>query len=258
MRKMTDGPLIVAASFLVGICILPAGSSAQDVAPFEVGMLFFQLNDTDGDLGIHMLVDGDPWKTVSVRDTGGRRLLKINSQSALRQQGLTELKFESAEPTFDELDPADFFGRFPEGTYTLRARGFEGEVFMSQVQISHVLPAPPENLMVSGMATPEGCDDEPIPAVGGPVVLSWDAVTGSHPDLGIAGPIEVTRYEIAVEVEEPETPVKLKLEVTLPPETSSFEVPAGFIDQGELFKFQVLVTDAGGNETSSESCFEVL
>jgi hypothetical protein len=35
------------------------------------------------------------------------------------------------------------------------------------------------------------------------------------------------------------------------------EVPAGFIDQGDEFKFQVLVTDIGGNETSSESCFEV-
>lgn len=258
MNKCIRVPLMSIAALLVVFFASSAWARAAETVPFEVGMLFFQLNDTDGDLGIHMLVDGDPWKNLTVRSPSGRRMLKIKTQSRLRDQGLTELKFESAEPTFDELEPAEFFGRFPEGIYTLHASSLEDEDFESKVRITHVLPAPPENLAVSGMTAPPGCDEDPVPAVGNPVTLSWDEVTGSHPDLGNAGPIEVTRYEVAVEVEEPEMAVQLKLEATLPPSVSSFEVPADFIAQGELFKFQVLVTDAGGNETSSESCFEVM
>jgi hypothetical protein len=37
-----------------------AKSRADEEVPFSVARLFFQLNDTDGDLGIHMVIDGDP------------------------------------------------------------------------------------------------------------------------------------------------------------------------------------------------------
>ena len=30
--------------------------------PFDEAKIFFELNNTDGDLGIHALVDGDAWK----------------------------------------------------------------------------------------------------------------------------------------------------------------------------------------------------
>ena len=44
-------------------------------------------------------------------------MLDIRLSRRLKRQGLTELFFESAEPTFDELDPDDFFDRFPEADY---------------------------------------------------------------------------------------------------------------------------------------------
>ena len=262
MNKSTRVPLFALATLLVGVCTAPAwadddSDDENDIEiPFKVGKLFFQLNDTDGDLGIHMKVDGEPWKHLMVEDPNERRMLNIRVRGRLRRQGLTELAFESAEPTFDELTPAEFFARFPEGIYEIEGRTKDGQERENEVEITHVLPAPPDNLRASGMATPEDCEEGPVPAVGSPVILSWDAVIGSHPDIGKNGAIEVTRYEVAVEIEEPEF---LKLEVDLPPHVTMLEIPAGFTAQGVgEIKFQVLVTDIGGNETSSESCFELL
>ncbi len=245
---------VAAATALFAFAATTSWADDEEETPFDVGKLFFQLNDTDGDLGIHMKLDGEPWKRVVVEDPRGRKMLNITSRGRLRKQGLTELAFESAEPQFDDLSPAEFFARFPQGIYEIEGRTLEGEERENEIRITHVLPAPPENLAVSSQAAPEDCDEGVVPEVANPVVLSWDEVTHSHPDIGRSGDINVTRYEVAVEVDE--TPYKL--EVTLPPDATSFAVPADFIALAEEFKFQVLVTDAGGNETSSESCFAVL
>lgn len=252
MINKVFAPTIFSATLLLAIPTAASLANDDNEVPFSVGKLFFQLNDTDGDLGIHMKVDGEPWKHLSIEDPRERRMLNIRARGRLRRQGLTELAFESAEPQFDELSPEKFFARFPEGIYDIEGVTLSGEERENEVLITHVLPGPPEGLAVSGLAAPDDCDEGAVPVVGNPVVLSWDPVTTSHPDLGKSGPIDVTRYELAVEIEDSE----LKLEVNLPPDVTSLEVPAGFIAQGEEFKFQVLVTDAGGNETSSESCFE--
>ena len=87
--------------------------------PFAVAEVFFELNNTDGDLGIHSSVDGEPWKKLEMEGPNGRELLEIDVRSRLRRQGLTQLFYESAEPTFDELDPDKFFRRFPPGEYEI-------------------------------------------------------------------------------------------------------------------------------------------
>ena len=93
-----------------------------------------------------------------------------------------------------------------------------------------------------------------MPAIAGPVVITWDPVTTSHPELGRSGPVEIVRYEISVEREEP---APLILTADLEPGVTSFTVPDDLLASGDEIKFQILATDAGGNETSSESCFEV-
>ena len=83
--------------------------------PYDEANLFFELNNTDGDLGIHALIDGEAWKKLKIEDPRGRKMLDIRVKGRLKRQGLTEIFFESAEPTFDELDPQDFFRRFRLG-----------------------------------------------------------------------------------------------------------------------------------------------
>ncbi len=232
-----------------------AGGDDDEEIPFSEAFIFFELNNTDGDLGIHAKIDGDAWKRLRIeRDDNDRKLLDIRVRSKLRQQGLTELFFESAEPPFDELDPEVFFARFPEGQYDVEGITLDGEELESEMEITHLLPAPPEP-SVNGQAAAEDCDAV-LPVVDGDndVVITWPAVTMSHPELGRTNePIEVLNYEIVAEIDE--TPFKVS--AILPPDANSFVIPAEIIALGDEIKFEVLVRESSYNQTAVESCFEV-
>lgn len=221
--------------------------------PFEEASLFFELNDTDGDLGLHGLIDGDEWKKLEIEDPFERSMLDIQVTGRLRRQGLTEVFFESAEPTFDELAPAQFFRRFPEGEYEISGVTLGGDELESVVVLSHVLPAPAPNLTVSGIPAAANCDAL-LPSVGAPVTIGWDPVTQSHPTIGKSGAVEVIKYQLVVEREDPSL---LVLSVDLPAEVTEFEIPSEFTELGDEFKFEVLVRSANGNQTATESCFEI-
>ena len=82
-------------------------------------------------------------------------------------------------------------------------------------------------------------------------------MTESHPELGEIDPgIDIVGYQVVVEREEP---TLLVLSVDLPPSETrmAFEVPSEFIALGEEFKFEIVVREAGGNQTAVESCFAV-
>lgn len=224
--------------------------------PFDVAEIYFELNDTDGDLGIHALIDGDEWKRLEIEDPRERKMLNIFVRGRLRRQGLTELFFESAEPTFDELAPERFFRRFPEGEYEIEGVTLEGEELESTAELTHLIPAPPSGIEVSGVEIlPDEVDcDEDIPVVDGEdgIVISWDPVTHSHLNLGRTNEfIEVVNYQVVVEEDESE----LVFSVHLPPDETAVTVPSEFIDLGDEFKFEILVREASGNQTAVESCF---
>ena len=227
----------------------------EDEIPFDEAHIFFELNHTDGDLGIHAKIDGEEWKQLSIEDLNERFMLKISVRGILRQQGLTELFFESAEPSFDELAPAEFFDRFPAGTYEVEGLTLEGDELESEIELTHVLPAPPQPT-VNDIPFVDDCDEGELPvfAVDEDVVIAWPAVTLSHPELGITGvPIDVVNYEVVVEIDE--TPWKAS--AILPPDVTEFQVPAEILALGEEIKYEVLVREASYNQTAMESCFEV-
>src|SRR5262245_1200362 len=70
-------------------------SGETQETPFDEAQLFFELNHTDGDLGIHGLIDGDAWKRLEIEDPAERKMLNIWVSGRLRRQGLTEVFFES-------------------------------------------------------------------------------------------------------------------------------------------------------------------
>lgn len=245
------------------------GHDDDDENPFDEAELFFELNNTDGDLGIHALIDGDAWKRLTIEDTKERKMLDIKVKGRLRRQGLTEIFFESAEPTFDELPPWKFFRRFPAGIYEIEGITLEGDELESEVELTHVMPAPPAPT-VNGEAMAVQCDDEEqgydATVVSAPVTIAWPAVTMSHPDplgggAGVQPPIAVNivNYEVVLEVElevdgEEFTSV---FSVVLPPNATSFTVPAEFIALGDEFKYEVLAREETFNQTAVESCFVV-
>jgi hypothetical protein len=219
------------------------------VAAFAVAEIFVELNDTDGDLGLHALIDGDPWKSLKVEGPGGQELLSMVAEGRLQDQGLTELAFESAELPFDVLAPADFFRRFPEGDYDIEGQGQGGITLRSKARLSHVLAAPPDDITLSGVPAAEDCDADPLPEVPSPVVIRWTPVTTSHPDIGSSGPVRISRYQLFVEQG------ALKFSIDLPPDVTEFEVPAGVTDRGGQFKFEIIARTSAGNNTAVESCF---
>jgi hypothetical protein len=230
---------------------LAAATSAQE---FEEADVFFELNDTDGDLGIHALIDGDAWRTLTIDNPDGRREFSLSLNSGMRRQGLTELFFESAEPSFDELGPARFLRRFPEGEYLVRGTTLGGEVFENLDEVTHLIPAAPENVEVNGRPLPEDCDAEPPLSVADPFTIRWDPVEMSHARIGITDePIEIVKYQVVLEGEDEE----LVFSFDLPPDVTEIEVPAGFVASGEVLEVEVLAKEESGNQTAFESCFEV-
>ena len=242
-------------SFLT-IALLPGGSaalrSAGQVEPtpaFTEAEIFLELNDTDGDLGIHASIDGGAWTNLKIEGPHERPLLDLVSRGRLRAQGLTQLAFESAEPPFDELAPRDFFRRFPEGRYEIEGRASDGRELEAIAVLSHVLAAPPQ-ITVSGMAAAEDCDAS-VPLVSTPVVIDWAPVTSSHTEIGKTGPVRISRYQVFVERD------NVKLSLDLPPAVTEFRVPAAVIALGSQFKFEVIARTTTGNNTAVESCFRL-
>ena len=251
IRKLPALSLLMAAGLLGAASAATSTSQAQPL-PFPVAELFFELNDSAGDLGIHANIDGGPWTSLEIDDPRDRNLLTIVSQSRLRAQGLTQLAFESAEPSFEELDPADFFRRFPEGPYHIEARLQNGGTLESTVRISHILAARPGNITVDGRSRVD-CDADPasLPVVpSGLVRFDWDAVMSSHPTLGKAGRVDISRYQFFIELPGG------TLSQDLPPTVTRFEaiVPPG---AGRVLKFEIIARTARGNNTAVESCFIV-
>ncbi len=232
----------------------PCAAFAQDDGeiPFDVANVFFELNDTDGDLGIHALIDGEPWRKLEIYDPNEVRILVVRNFGRLGRQGLTELFFESAEPPFDELSPRRFFRRFPEGIYEVEGRTQDWTEMESEAVVTHIMPAPPGNITVAGQPAAENCDADDLPVVSNPVIIDWDPVRTSHPTIGKTGPIQIVNYQIVVEREEP-TPLVFSMD--LPPNRTRARVPWQLINLGEEFKFEILVREASGNQTAVESCF---
>jgi hypothetical protein len=253
-------PLLMLAFALSGAgALMSAGATeranssreAQQARRFTEAEIFVELNDTDEDLGLHASIDGEPWTSLEIEGPNERELLDIFSLGRLRNQAMTQLSFESAEPPFELLDPDDFFRRFPEGRYQIEAVAQGGGTLEGTAVLSHVLAAPPENVLVSGMPAAESCDVTPLPKVFPPVRIQWDPVTTSHPEVGKSGPVKVSRYQFFVERE------GVKLSLDLPPTITEFEIPTAVTALGKDFKFEIIVRTTTGNNTAVESCFEM-
>jgi len=247
MASVVTG-MVVALALSLGAA--PAGLSA---AQFSEAELFLELNDTDGDLGIHASIDGGPYVVLEIEDPQGRTILKVTAQGRVARQGLTQLFLESAEPSFDELAPARFFERLPQGVYEIEGRTREGKEFKSAVRLSHVLAAPPSDIFVNALPAAENCDAADLPSIplGEPLVIAWGAVTDSHPTIGKPGPVEIVRYQFFVQQG------AVKLGVDLLPTVTQFEIPPAIVALGGTFKFEIIARTATGNNTAVENCFVV-
>jgi hypothetical protein len=84
MKSIPLLPVFLTALAALILAAAPPGWTEDDDAeiPFDVASIFFELNDTDGDLGIHALIDGEPWKKLKLQDPGEKRMLGIWATAA--------------------------------------------------------------------------------------------------------------------------------------------------------------------------------
>ncbi len=251
----------------LGLCIaasvLVAWAMDDSEIVFSEAKLFFELNDTDGDLSFHALIDGEQWKSLEISNSKGKRVLNISVNNRLPSQGFSEIFFESAEHGFESSLPQTFFRQYPTGIYEITGKVLDGTQFTRQVTLTHVMPASPEPT-VNTVPMARQCDpEEPgfdITVTSVQVTIAWPVVTTSHPNPHGRGAdsqstvsVEIHHYEVEVEVVNGALPSLLN--VILPPSKTSLTIPEEFISLGKEFKYEVVVSENSFNQTEIESCF---
>lgn len=223
------------AVLLVGTVALILGGAAPQSRALELeeAKILFEYNSTANDLGVQVFLDGEDWQKLKIVSPNGRTIFRVEGKGAFRDLGLTELFFEGAEPSLDDVPLDELLSLFPEGGYPFSGKTVEGEDLVGTAQLSHAIPAGPSN--VSALLGPNDS-----------LTISWDAVTG--PPQGFpAEPIQIVGYQVIVET----------FQVTVPGTTTQVTVSPEFVQSlsSGQHDFEVLAIEASGNQTITEGSF---
>lgn len=223
------GLLLALVVLIWGSTGLEAGAARHTL---DIAKVYFEYNASANDLGVHVFVDGEDWQTLTITNPAGRPIFTVKGTGPYRALGLTELFFEGAEPSLDDVPLEALLDLFPEGTYTLAGQTVDHETMTSTVMLTHAIPDGPE---VSAELGPNHA-----------LTISWEAVTG--PPAGFPeAPITIIGYQVIVGTFQVTVPATVR-RVTVPPEF------VATIDAGD-HEFEVLAVEAGGNQTITEGVF---
>jgi hypothetical protein len=190
--------------------------------PFDIAQVFFELNTTDNDMGFQVFLDAEGWKRVTLTDPRGNLVTRLLAEGRLSEIGITELRFESAEPSV-----AAVRSRFPAGEYTFRGQTAEGGTLVSRATLSHrLLPAPtfsPRN----GQAVDKNN-----------AVVRWNAPGAEQ-------------VEIIIE----NTDLGHVFDVTVSGSTTRLTISPQFLRRGKEYTIELLSIAENGNRTIAQSTF---
>jgi len=190
--------------------------------PFDDAEVFFEFNTTANDLGLQVFLDAEGWKKVRVSDPRGREIVQVMAQGPLSQLGITELRFESAEPS-----PAEVLALFRPGDYRFRGKTADGDNLVSTATLSHdFLPAPTFSPSNGQVVDPNN------------TVVTWNA-PGAE------------RVEVILE----NADLGHLFDVTVAGTITSLNVPPQFLRRGVEYKIEILAIAENGNRTIVEGTF---
>jgi hypothetical protein len=223
-----------AAAGLMVAASATARGNAQTIK-FSKSDLFVEINDTDGDAGLQLNLDGEPWSTLVLVDPDDQVLMNVNNASELRSYGLTGLTFESAEPPFDEQPLSEFSARFPEGVYRFSGTTVDGRNIVGQDKLTHVFPVGPVvTAPTEGAVVPSNA-----------LIVTWQPVTRPTG-------VKIVHYEVIVT----NLASGKHLSMELPPSATSAGIPREFLAPGTQYALEVLARETSGNQTITEVAFE--
>jgi hypothetical protein len=190
--------------------------------PFDDAAVFFELNTTAHDMGFQVFLDAPGWRRVSLTNPNGNRLFALNVDTRLAEVGITELRFESAEPS-----PAEIRSRFPVGDYTFRGETVEGVSLFSKAHLGSGILAAPTFTPRNGQVV------DPLNTV-----VRWEAPGAEM-------------VEVIIEHNE----LSDVLDVTVPGSRDRLTIPRQFLRRGQEYKIEILSIAGNGNRTIAESTF---
>ena len=230
---------------LLAAVALPLTAQKLWAIPFSQTKIIIEVNATAGDAGIQISVDAAGWERLEVFDPNGQKIVDVHGTGSVGKQGVTELFFESAEPSFQDVTLDELFVRFPAGNYTFAGITVDGKTLNGKAKLTHSIPAGPEIVFPA-----EGAALDPNM----PVVIDWDPVTGSFPGTNSA--VTIVGYQVIVDRVKPQ-PLRV-FSVDLPATATKVTVSPEFIQANAEYNFEVLAIEAGGNQTISLSTFKTM
>lgn len=208
--------------------------------------IIIEVNETDGDAGFQVFLDGEGWRHARVFDPQGRQIFQVHVSGGIRDiGGGTELFMETEEPEYEDLDELqELIELLDEGEYTFMAKLEGGETAIGTADLTHVVPAGPE--LVTPVPAEEECATDVLFDM---AVIEWYPVTTQITgDPGIV----IEAYQVIVENEDTE----LEFIAEVPADVTMVTVPPEFLEPGTEYAFEVLAIEESGNQTITESCFE--
>lgn len=213
-----------------------AGRASSSPIRLAEATMIVEVNATDGDAGLQVFLDGEPWRSMTISDPDGEAILSVNTRGRVKNFGLTELFSESSEPPFDVFPLEEFKELFPEGRYAFAGTTIEGERLVGKATLTHDIPDGPEIVSPADGATVERDN----------VVARWKPVTTP------AG-IDVVGYRAIVTREDPLRVFSVDLRASV----TSVKVPSNFFESGTEYKLEVQAIEESGNQTLTEVAFLV-
>jgi hypothetical protein len=239
MTRTLMGAVVIAvlATLTVGGAAFAGPSVVTKPVKLKEATLLVEVNATDGDAGLQVFLDGDPWKTMQLVAPNGRTILDVGTSGRLQGYGLTELFSESSEPPFDTFPLERFKALFPEGRYTFTGATIAGRKLTGSARLSHDLSAGPRIVAPA--------DGSKVGRSG--VVARWRAV----PE---AAGVDIVGYRAIVTQEEPRLRV---FSADVPASARQVEIPRTFLQARTEYKLEVQAIEKSGNQTLTEVSFRV-
>lgn len=218
-------------SVALRIIVLSAFALGLSAGEFSIAQIYIEYNSTPRDLGYHVSLDGEDWRSLRIVNPDGKTIFQVAGKKAYRDLGMTELFFEGAEPALEDVPLEELLALFPEGEYRFIGTTVDGERLESLATLSHAVPAGPR---VSTRVA------------GDTVVIQWDPVTTAPEGFPVTD-VEIAGYQVIVE----------KFLITLPATSTSVTVPPEFVRSlaPGVHLFEVLAIEASGNQTITEGEF---
>ena len=112
--------------------------------PLKEAHIYWEYNDSANDLGVHVKLDGEDWLKLRITNPREKVIFSVAAKGPYKDLGLTELFFEGAEPSLDDVPLEDLLKLFPEGEYEFEGVTVDGEETEGEAFFSHAIPDGPD------------------------------------------------------------------------------------------------------------------